>query len=216
MVRTRLREVSALEGKGAEGLEERVDVGRAGGPVGGDADEVCIGRERLPDIEEEVLLQGSELGAGEDWEELVCRRVDVERNIALAESLADAVSLADGVLCQVEVERVGEERAELDAKEIAFGEECAALLHDIAEVLFEGRVGDDQCLAHQSAAFRASDIEGVGEGGEGWERDVAARGGEGIRETCAVDVEEDSVASADVGEGLDLGERVDGAKFGGQ
>jgi len=93
-----------------------VDIGGAGGPIGGDAPSIV-----RPRIEEEMALEGEEeRGVGrEDGEELIGGRIDEERDARADEGCTDALRLMDGMGSIAIDDR--EEGKELGTEEEAFG-----------------------------------------------------------------------------------------------
>lgn len=165
----------------------------------------------LPIVGHEVLVEGGMLCFRQDGEELVGGAVDEEGYSLAAEGFADAGGLLVGVGGKGEVEAIGEERLVLDAQQTALGQHAATLLHDVAEVLFQRGVDDDDGFAEEGALLRTAEVEDIAEACQLRQCQIARAARQAIAEARAVDEERHVVAAADVVDGREFGFAVDGA-----
>lgn len=119
-----------------------------------------------------------------------------------------------GMSADLVIESAAEECGELETEEASFGKHGAVALDEGAETGEEFGTAGDHGFAEEGAAFGASDIEDVAEGGDVAKGHIAAFGIEAVGETGTVDEEGDVAVGAHRIEGFELTAGVDGAEFG--
>ena len=130
------------------------------------------------------------------------------------ESGTQFVSGGDGILANVQIEVIREQGTKLDTEQTALGQQSPVLLDDGKEMRDQRSIGNDDGLAKQGAAFRAANIENVGQARQVRQGDIVSGAGEGVGQAGTVDVERQVVAVADLADGRELGQRVQRAIFG--
>lgn len=125
-----------------------------------------------------------------------------------SEGGAQPVRSRDSILPDVQVEVVGEQRVKLQAEQAAFGQQGAVLLDNGEEMRHATTLREDDGLAEQGTAFRAADVECIGQCREVGEHGVVGRAGECVGQPRTVHVEGQLVALADVVDGREFGPRI--------
>ncbi len=87
------------------------------------------------------------------------------------------------------------------------------LLHVGEEVLRHVSAGEHHGFAAQGAAFRAANVEGVGQARDVGQRDIGSGRGQSVAEASAIQVKRHVEAVADGRQRLQLGKRVQRAQL---
>ena len=158
----------------------------------------------LPDGEVHALGELFALLLTDDAEALVRRGGETGQIAVFHHRAPDSVGVANGVCADALVEPIGKERVELDAEQPSLGEQRAVLLDDGEKVWNEPRLGNDDRLAEQRAAFRAADVENVAQRGKVAQCHVVFRTGERVGKARAVNIERQTLFAAERADGREL------------
>jgi len=144
---------------------------------------------------------------------LVGGAIHIRLEACVQEALLNLHGHGDGVAGPFHVQVVLEQLCKLNAQKSALGKETAVLFDDVAEILLDGRVHNDDSLAHESALLCAADIENIADITEEGQVEVGAFGSHAVAQSGAVNVENETVLVADLTDCLQLGLVVNGAHF---
>ena len=132
------------------------------------------------------------------------------------EEFLHAHGCLDGLLGELEVEVVGEQRLELQTNQGTLGNHGPVLLLDGEEMLMGILVGEDNGLTAKGTNLRATDIKDVAMASQIGQGNIITLSHQTIAETGTIDIKRYLIMLADLIDIIELTGCVEGSKFCGE